>query len=226
MAGSAELGPDQYSLSMKRTDPGVFIAFEGIDGAGKTTQVGLLADFLTSIGETPVRSKEPTEGHWGRLVRASAASGRMSLADELNALTEDRKEHVRKLVQPALERGGMVILDRYFYSTIAYQGSRGGDDTAIAEQMFRVFPTPDVVFLIDVPPVVGLSRIEEGRGDTPNEFEEHGNLQLAREVFLKLAATHPEVIKVDGTQAIDAVHRVVLRTLLDGVLKSKPWAKG
>lgn len=211
---------------MKRTDPGVFIAFEGIDGAGKTTQVALLADFLTSHGKVPVRSKEPTGGHWGRLIRASAAHGRMSLADELHALTEDRKEHVRDVIQPALDRGGIVLLDRYFYSTIAYQGSRGGDPVAVAEQMVRTFPTPDVVFLLDVPPTVGLIRVEDGRGDTPNEFEQHANLRFAREVFLKLAEIRQEVVKIDGTRPTGEVHGIVVQTLLDGVLKSRLRAGG
>ncbi len=106
-------------------DAGILIVFDGIDGGGKTTQAKLLADILTAAGETVVLSKEPTDGPWGKQLRASATTGRMSLADELHAFTEDRKQHVTNLIAPALARGEIVILDRYFYSTIAYQGARG-----------------------------------------------------------------------------------------------------
>ena len=111
-------------ICMERTDRGLLIAFDGIDGASKTTQVALLADFLASKGET-IRSKEPTDGKWGQIIRNAAANGRLPLEEELRVLIEDRKEHVRDLILPALSKGKAVILDRYFYSTIAYQGSRG-----------------------------------------------------------------------------------------------------
>ncbi|HEX3150468.1 MAG TPA: dTMP kinase [Gemmataceae bacterium] len=210
---------------MERTDTGVLIAFEGIDGAGKTTQVDMLTDFLARAGVSVVRSKEPTDGPWGKKIRASATHGRMSLADELHAFTEDRKEHVRELIMPALRAGRTVILDRYFYSTIAYQGTRGADVVAVARQMQEIAPTPDVMFLIDVPPAIGVDRIKEGRGETPNAFEQIDGLKKAREIFRGLAAGHPEVQLIDGTEPIAAVHRRVVEELLDGALKKKHGAK-
>ncbi|MBL9085553.1 MAG: dTMP kinase, partial [Planctomycetia bacterium] len=88
------------------------IVFEGIDGAGKTTQVGLLVDALRRAGEDVVSSKEPTRGPWGMKIRESAVKGRLPEAEELQAFIEDRREHVRDLVGPALERGAIVVLDR------------------------------------------------------------------------------------------------------------------
>lgn len=178
---------------------GLLIAIEGIDGAGKTTQVGLLEEFLRGHGVDVVRSKEPTDGPWGRKIRESAATGRMSLEDELAAFIEDRREHVRDVITPALDAGKVIILDRYFYSTIAYQGSRGGNVEEIKQQMIDEFPFPNMTFLIDVPADVGLTRVREGRGESPNQFEQMGTLQRCRDVFLKLAQTLPIMI-VDGNR--------------------------
>ena len=100
---------------MKRDDGGILIAFEGIDGAGKTTQVDLVASFFERAGEAFVRSREPTDGPWGRKIKESAVNGRLSPAEELEAFTEDRKEHVRQLIAPALAAGKVILLDRYFY---------------------------------------------------------------------------------------------------------------
>lgn len=210
---------------MERTDNGILIAFDGIDGAGKTTQVDLLERFLKSAGEPVIRSKEPTDGPWGRKIRESAATGRMTLEDELHAFTEDRKQHVRDLILPALRAGQTVILDRYFYSTIAYQGTRGGDIEALTARMLESAPEPDVVFLIDVPPAVGVSRIMEGRGESPNAFEEIKSLAAVRDAFRQLAATDRKITVIDGTLPIDHAHRVVLSTLLDGILKARHCAK-
>src|SRR4051794_4247303 len=106
--------------------PGILIAVEGIDGAGKTTQVTRLCAALADVGETVVRSKEPTNGPHGRRLRESAQTGRMNADEELQTFIADRREHVETVIRPALERGETVILDRYFYSTVAYQGVRTG----------------------------------------------------------------------------------------------------
>lgn len=212
---------------MKRADAGILIAFEGIDGAGKTTQVELLARFLESAGEPVVRSKEPTDGVWGQKIRASAANGRMPLSDELQAFIEDRKEHLRDTILPALSAGKTVILDRFFYSTIAYQGSRGKKPDAIAALMREHAPEPDAVVLLDVAPKIGLSRISQHRGETPNAFETIKNLTAVREVFLSIAKDSANIVQVDGTPAVGHVHISIVTTLLDGLLKpkycAKPW---
>lgn len=198
---------------MKRSDPGLLIAFEGIDGAGKTTQVDLLTQYFVSANKQVVRSKEPTDGPWGQKIRTSAKTNRMSLPDELHAFIEDRKEHLRDKILPALANGQIVILDRYFYSTIAYQGSRGGEVVAITAQMLESAPEPDIVFLLDVPPDIGLARIRQGRGEVPNAFETLANLQAVRSVFLDLAQQHANIAVIDGTRSVDEVHHAILNTL-------------
>ncbi len=206
-------------------DNGILIVFDGIDGGGKTTQAKLLADILAAAGETVVLSKEPTDGPWGSKLRASATTGRMSLADELHAFTEDRKQHVANLIAPALARGEIVILDRYFYSTIAYQGARGGDVAAIEAEQRRIAPQPDVVLMFDLPPEVSLARISESRGETPNEFEKLDSLREVRRIFLDLAERDQAIKRIDGTGSFDNVSTAIAEVLRSGVLNSKRAAK-
>jgi dTMP kinase len=150
-------------------------------------------------------SREPTNGTWGKKLRDSAITGRLSVEDELRLLTEDRREHVRDVLLPALARGETVLLDRYFYSTAAYQGSRGANPDAILATMATEFPGPDLVLLIDVTPELGLARISKGRGDVPNHFEKLESLTAARAVYLKIAARQSNVMTVDGSRAAEEV---------------------
>lgn len=192
-----------------RTDQGIFAVFEGIDGGGKTTQIRMLAEELRRRGEEPVLSREPTDGPWGRKLRESAASRRMSLEDELDAFIRDRAGHVRDLILPALNAGKIVILDRYFYSTLAYQGARGADVAAVRRLMEAQFPIPDVVYLLDLTPEQALQRISGSRGEQPNEFERLDALQRVREIFLSL--DDPHILRVDASRDPAAVHADVVR---------------
>ncbi len=117
------------------SERGILIAIEGIDGAGKTTQVKMLHRALKRAGISVIRSKEPTTGHWGSILRQSAFTGRLSPREELETFIKDRTEHVETLIGPHLSSGSVVILDRYFYSTIAYQGARGADVPVVREEM-------------------------------------------------------------------------------------------
>lgn len=211
---------------MDRTDNSTLIAFEGIDGAGKTTQVGLLAEFFKSASVPVVTSKEPTDGKWGRKIRESAKSGRHSPAEELRILTEDRKEHLNTLIRPALTRGDTVILDRYFYSTIAYQGTQSGQSlSSITQQMFDIALKPDAVIILDVPAEIGMYRIQDGRGETPNAFETVEHLRIVRDAFREIAGQYDNVIFVNGTQDVEGVRREIVQKLIDGVLKKRYCAK-
>jgi dTMP kinase len=189
----------------------VFIAVEGIDGAGKTTQVRLLKEAFEGKGEIPVVSKEPTDGPWGRLIKESASRGRLSPEQELDAFLHDRSEHVDTLVRPALEQGKIVILDRYFYSTIAYQGARGLDAAELKKLMESRFPIPDAVFIIDVDPSVGIHRIANSRGERPNKFEDLENLARARSIFKGM--TGDVIHHVDGSAPVEAVHAQIMELL-------------
>lgn len=206
------------------TKSGIFIVFEGIDGAGKSTQVRLLAEKLTAAGETVVVSKEPTDGEFGRELRESAKTGRLSLDRELQLFIDDRKQHVNELILPSLSAGKVVILDRYFYSTVAYQGIRGADPASILESM-RFAPVPDMALVFDAPPELTLARIENDRGETPNEFEKQDALQKCREIFLGLIESRSECFRIDASQTASDVEAEIARCLLDNVLRKKRCAQ-
>lgn len=178
---------------MKRPIPGgLLIAVEGIDGAGKTTVATLLAQWCGERGLGCLLSKEPTSLKWGEELRASAKQGRLTLERELELFVKDRRDHVTRSIGPALAEGNIVILDRYYWSTAAYQGARGADHWQIVQENEAFAPKPDVFLLLDMDVEAGLARIRK-RGDEPNHFEAHDALATARQIFLQLAAKDPAV---------------------------------
>ena len=192
-------------MSLPTEPRGLLIAFDGIDGTGKTTHSGLLAEFFRDAGRAVVSSKEPTDGPWGAKLRATAATGRLPAEEELELLLRDRRDHVEQLIAPALAAGKVVILDRYYFSTMAYQGSRGMDPADIRRQNEAFAPVPDLLFILDLDVDTALSRIG-GRGDTANEFEKHESLSKCRDVFMTLAGEpFAHVIPTDqGPEAVQA----------------------
>ena len=185
----------------------MLIVFEGIDGTGKSTQVRLLAQALEAQGWTVVTSGEPTDGPYGRKLRESMKEGRLSPMEELGLFHDDRRDHVKSLIAPAIARGEVVILDRYYFSTMAYQGSRGFDPLEIRELNESFAPKPNLVVLLEVPVSVALERIG-GRDGATNTFEKEENLQSCEKIFQQLP--DPFVHRIDATQSPEAVHQDVL----------------
>ncbi len=197
---------------------GKLVVFEGVDGAGKTTQVAELARFLRACWLPVVTTKEPTNGPWGRRIRETAVTGRLSVEEELELFERDRKEHVETLIRPRLEEGSWVLVDRYYYSTAAYQGIRGLDPGEIIERNERFAPRPDLLLLLDVPADVGVARVRE-RDSVENAFEKLEDLAQCRTLFL--AMTGPHVVVVPATQPPVDVTRDILRAVLDRLLRSR-----
>lgn len=184
----------------------MFIVFEGIDGTGKSTQVQLLADALRAQGREVITSKEPTDGPHGTRLRQSAETGRLSPQEELDLFHLDRKEHVQTLIKPAIARGAVVILDRYFFSTMAYQGIRGFDPIEIRRINETFAPLPDLVFLLELDLDTALARIGVRDGEA-NEFEQREALQMCHDVF---AALQDDFIhRIDAGQTPERVHREI-----------------
>ncbi len=200
----ARLGaPDGFGYSSAMTKEsipgGLLIAIEGIDGAGKSTLARGLADVLERAGAEVVLSKEPTNGPWGTQLRASAATGRLSPEEEVELLLRDRRQHVEDLVLPALQRGAVVILDRYFPSMVAYQGAAGLPvDELLHLNDFA--PRPNLLLLLDLTPETGLARIR-ARGDVPNHFETAQNLERCRAIFQDLEIANKQVIDASRNEA-------------------------
>lgn len=164
---------------------GFFIVIDGIDGTGKSTQTRRLADWFIAQGREVVLSYEPTNGPWGKKLRESAATGRLSSDDELQYFLNDRCEHVQELINPSLALGKVVILDRYYFSSMAYQGARGFDPAEIRRRNEEFAPAPDLLLILDLDVDTALSRIGS-RGDIANAFEKRENLERCREIYLSL----------------------------------------
>jgi dTMP kinase len=199
---------------MTRSLPGgVLLAFDGIDGSGKTTQANLLAEAVSKYGFDVVLTKEPTNGKWGKIVRASASTGRLSPIEELEAFVADRREHVDVLIRPSLTAGKIVILDRYYFSTVAYQGARGMDTDNLLDINETFAPQPDALFLLRVPPAVGLSRVA-ARGDVANLFEREDNLRACARIFdsIKRPFVHP----VDATRGAKEIANEIAWAVFEG----------
>jgi dTMP kinase len=216
---------------------GRLVAIEGIDGTGKSTLAGALADALRLRGEDVVVSFEPTRGKFGRQVRELAVTGREGVTPEREAelFTLDRFEHVRDVIAPALAAGKTVILDRYFYSTMAYQGARGLDPIKI-EEANAFAPKPDLLVLLDLPVAEALERITKKRGSIPDHFEGEEYLTQVREQFKnikrragdrqksflnkvrkeylhRLEDNHPDRLRLDARQPTDVLVAKVLALL-------------
>jgi dTMP kinase len=194
--------------------PGFLLVLEGIDGSGKSTLARQLAGWLRAQGREVITSREPTDGPHGAALRQSAKAGRLSLADELDHFLKDRAEHVEKLITPALARGATVILDRYYFSTAAYQGARGADPAVIIARNEAFAPVPDLVLLLDLDPAAGASRILR-RGDELDDFEALDYQREVRRIFLSL--DRPNLHRLDAARAAETVFSEA-RALLERAL--------
>ena len=176
---------------------GTLIVFEGLDGCGKSTQLRRAASRLIERGLEVVVTREPTDGPWGRRIREMARSGEPVAPEiELEWFFEDRREHMREVVEPALLAGRVVLSDRSYISTVAYQGARGLDPMKILADSQAEFARPDVILLFEISAKEGLARVHERGGESEPVFE---NLE-----FLERVAAIFESLELDGLRRIDA----------------------
>ena len=181
---------------------------EGIDGSGKSSQAHFVQEHLEARKLRVVRTKEPTAGKWGQMLRDSAATGRLSLEEEVEAFIKDRKEHVESLIKPALRDGQIVIIDRYYFSTMAYQGARGMDPEELMRRNELFAPEPDLLVLLNIETRLGLQRIKL-RGDKANHFERIENLTRARAIFNSIKK--PYLFRLDATQEPQTLCHLIVR---------------
>jgi len=183
---------------------GRLIALEGCDGCGKSTQQDRIARALRSEGYDVVATREPTDGPWGRRIRAMARGAeRVAPAEELRWFVEDRAQHVADTIAPALRAGSIVLTDRYTLSSVAYQGARGLDWCGILEEGEARFPIPDLVLLFEVPPAVGLSRVASRGGPREEAFESQPYLEKVAAIFE--AIDRPYLERIDADREPDAI---------------------
>lgn len=187
----------------------MLIAIEGIDGSGKSTIANYLKEELEKEGFRVVVFKEPTNSVHGQKIRQSF-NNRLDAHKELELFLLDRKHDVEKNILPALKKGYIIVMDRYYYSTIAYQGARGIDIDKIKKMNEKIAPKPDLVIILDVKPEIGIRRIKE-RGDKPNKFEDLEYLEKVRKIFLELKDDN--IVIVDANKNIEFVKNEVLRAI-------------
>lgn len=188
---------------------GRFIALEGIDGSGTTTQRGALASALRARGHVVLETNEPSSGSIGRLARERLAQGAASLDRGALALlfAADRLDHVATEIEPALAAGQVVITDRYVMSSWIYQSL--DCDPAWVRSINQRAPWPDLTFVIDVPASEGMRRILARRGGAGPELEIYETTPLQERLAAGYSAlAHeglPHVERIDGTQPPDEV---------------------
>lgn len=200
---------------------GTFISFEGIDGSGKSTQARMLADHLRGLGHDTVLTREPGGSPGAEEIRALVLQGdpdRWSAETELLLFTAARRDHLERLIRPALAEGKIVICDRFADSTRMYQGLSRGDlrGTVDALHDLMIGREPDLTLLIDMDPTEGLARAK-GRQGIEERFEDFGtDLQTKmRAGFLALANEFSDRFHViDGARAMNAVAEDVIATVV------------
>jgi len=198
------------------TAPGLFVCFEGGDGAGKSTQVRLLTEVLQQQGREVVVTRQPGGTPLGEQIRELVLHGdHVSPRAEALLFAADKAHHVDQLIKPALAEGKVVITDRYVDSSVTYQGAGRalGRDEIMALQHWAVGGLlPDLTIVLDVLPELGRER----RGDAPDRLESEADAFHAavRRGYLELAASDPErYLVLDAGQSVERVHAAVL----DGV---------
>jgi len=188
----------------------VLVNLEGIDGCGKSTQSKLLRKKLKGEGEKVIILKEPTKRPHGQKLWDMLYGKRKATNEEiLELFVLDRKQHVEEKIRPALDDGTVVLMDRYYYSSMAYQVARGIDVEEIRKK-HAFAPKPDVVLIFDLPVSIALERVK-GQGDA-DEFEKEEHLENVREAYLDLE-NDPLARIIDATRTpleiFDDVWRLV-----------------
>lgn len=207
-----------YAPSVK--NPGRFITLEGGEGAGKSTQIQVIKDYLLTCGNDVVVTREPGGTSEGQEIRNLLVSGdkdKWSPLSETLLIMADRAAHLERVIRPALAEGKYVVCDRFFDSTKAYQGVAGGlglDVIHNLQQPVLGKTLPDVTLLLDIDPEKGLRRAQERGGELRFESKTLAYHRTLRNAFLDLAAQEPErIFVIDADRDVQAVSADILAVL-------------
>jgi dTMP kinase len=193
---------------------GVLLALEGVDGSGKTTQAHLLAEALKGRGLPVVLTQEPSDGPAGQQLRRYLAgpSRHLSPAGELALFVADRREHVAQVIDPALAAGQVIITDRYYYSSVAYQGALGLNPARILADNEAFAPRPHLVFILTLPPALALARLAQSPGRRRQVSEDRDYLERVAAIYASLSGPH--IHRLDATASPEAIHAQILTITL------------
>jgi len=203
---------------------GKFVSFEGIEGCGKTTQIALLSEYLKkrSIAHTITREPGGTAvGEGIRKILLNSETIHLTSASELLLFYASRSQNIQEKIKPALDRNEMVICDRYYHASMAYQGYGRGIPLEFIQKLTNLVCyefRPDVTFLLDIEPEVGLARARarnHGRPENEGRFEAE-DLEFynkVRDGYLELASADERIQLIYADRPIEAVHRHILTIL-------------
>jgi dTMP kinase len=200
---------------------GFLIALEGIDGAGKSTQARWLAGHLRGLGLEVVEEHEPTGGPHGALLRRLVSEGgkRLPVEQEFQLFLLDRHDNQCRTVLPALRRGAVVILDRYYISSMAYQGARGLSPSWIREQNERIALRPDLLVIFELAPEAGHER-RRSRAMASNDFEHPEEQQRVASILTGLDPTgFPRVSRIQAEGSPEEVSARLSRVVEEALAK-------
>ncbi len=199
-----------------------FITLEGGEGAGKSTQLKLLAQSFAAAGIGHITTREPGGSPGGEAIRGLVVSGAVDAwhpATESLLFMAARLDHIEAKINPALAKGEWVLCDRFYDSTFIYQGVAKQVGTAWLDQLYALLfgnLAPDMTVLLDLSPSIGLTRADKRGNAAESRFEQMGHdyHERIRAGFLELAARHPERINmVDAGQGAAQVHQAIITTL-------------
>lgn len=197
---------------------GIFISIEGIEGTGKSTQAKMLAKYFSARGYKTVLTEEPGGTIISRHIRKlllSTRNKKMDYLTELFLYNAARIQHIREKIIPAIEKGKIVITDRFSDSTVAYQGFGRGIDLKLIDSIDKIATNrlrPDITILLDINVKTGLKRNRRINKTDRLELEDIRFHERVRKGFLKLAAKEPKRIKlVKASKGIEEIHREILR---------------
>jgi dTMP kinase len=202
---------------MGRVKRGVFICIEGVDASGKTTQAHLLVENLKRRGFDVDYTKEPSEGRVGEFIMHYVLNRkeRLPVAVEALLFAADRVDHIENLISPALERGKIIVCDRYIYSTLAYQGAVGLSLDWI-EQINKFALVPDIALFLDAHPEIVFERLKRKK----SVMETLQNQLKVREMYINIVNSG-RLTLVNGDNSIGQVSEIVLKIVLDFLTRSQ-----
>ena len=184
----------------------MLINLEGIDGCGKSTQSKLLMKKFEENNEKTIILKEPTDGKYGKKLWEMLSGKREATTEQiLDLFVMDRKEHVKEKINPALKEGKIVLMDRYYYSTMAYQAAAGIDVNRIRKDN-EFAPKPDIVLIFDLPVDLAMKRVISH--SVADVFEKEEHLEKVREAYLNLK-NDPLVRIIDSTRTPEEIFEEV-----------------
>lgn len=199
---------------------GRFIVVEGLEGAGKSTAIDIIKDYLTEIAPELILTREPGGTHVGEVIRnlikEKVPDEKLDARSELLLVYAARTQLVEDLIRPALERGAWVLADRFELSTFAYQGWGRGLDIKMIHQLstfcLQSFK-PDLIFYLDINPELGLLRVNKRGAKDRIEEEALSFFKEVREGYLQMTATMNNVVRIDAGLPLECVQESIISQL-------------